>query len=276
MNKKKPSPKKVNDWLIEATKTLEASEISSPRLDALIIMEYVLGIDRGHLIAHPFRALQPSEQKELEDLLVKRAVHYPIAYILGQKEFYGRRFCVDENVMIPRPETEKMIDEIRLLKPASILDVGTGSGIIAITCALELPEVKITAIDKSSAALEVAKNNALKQGAKIAFMESDLLEKVEGKFDVIAANLPYGTKKKWVGAKEQLKHEPEMALYSDEKDGLDLYRKLFEAAPNHLSPSGSLICEFESDQLDSVKKIAALSKLPNVSEYSPFIYKFSS
>jgi release factor glutamine methyltransferase len=145
------------------------------------------------LHAHPAYELTESEQKLAEDYLKRRQNHEPVAYILGSKEFYGREFVVTPDTLIPRPETEAIIDLVKelSLEKLKILDVGTGSGCIAITLKLELPESDVMAVDISEKALVVAEKNADNLHANLEFKQSDLLKNVDEKFDIIVANLPY-------------------------------------------------------------------------------------
>ena len=221
------SSQTLNDWLKKSEIILSDSQIKSARLDCLILLEKVTGFSRAKVLAEPDYKLSVSDINELDDLLDKRIKHIPIAYLTNTIDFYGRDFYVDNNVLIPRPETEDIIDiisKIKLPKQAKILDLGTGSGIIGISIALEMPDNTVVLSDISSPALDVAKINMQKFNLNLKCIESDLLQKINSKFDLIAVNLPYVPTKLYVS--EDLNHEPSLALYSGE-DGLDLYNKFW-------------------------------------------------
>lgn len=197
----------------------------------------VLGISRTEIILQEDRILNKDELATLKKMVDARKAGKPVAYILNEKEFYGRMFYVDGSVLIPRPETETVIDIIREIyerdfegRKVRIIDVGTGSGCIAATLKLELKNCAgILAVDKSLEALSVAKKNAKRLGAEVEFCESNLLGAVDGDFDIIVANLPYvDTKWDWLD-KTTLGFEPEIALYA-ENEGLQLIFELLEQA----------------------------------------------
>lgn len=199
-----------------------------------IFLSDVLNMTRTEIVLREDRVLNKNELSRLEKMVKERKTGKPVAYILGKKEFYGRDFCVDENVLIPRPETETIIDVVKEIvkqfKKVRIVDVGAGSGCIAVTLGLELGEkAEVLAIDKSSMALKVAKKNAQKLGTKITFLKSDLLRSAEGDFDVVVANLPYVDRRwDWLD-QNSLGFEPEIALYA-ENEGLALIYELVKQA----------------------------------------------
>lgn len=221
------------------------------RLDAELIVADVLQKDRTFLHAHPEYEFTDAELKQVEADTMRRALGEPLAYILGHKEFYGRNFEVNQDTLIPRPETEALINVIKEIKPRHVLDVGTGSGCIAITAALELPETEVDAVDISLKALAVAKRNATNLGANVNFYQSNLLEKTEGQYDLIVANLPY-VDREWDWTSPELAYEPQTALYAED-GGLALIKQLIEQAPAHLCKHGYLILEAD---LSQHKKIA--------------------
>lgn len=205
---------------------LRSKGINSARLDAELIASYGLGKPRTWLHAHGEQVLSTAEQDKLDDWLDRRIHDEPFAYIIGRKEFFGRVFAVSPAVLIPRPETEAFIDIIKTL-PAELmcLDIGTGSGILAITVALEQPSWYVTATDISPEALAVARRNAKALSATgIVFRKQNLLLKDVADYDVVLANLPYVPKN--VCAKPELAHEPLIALQAG-NDGLELYENLF-------------------------------------------------
>lgn len=197
-------------------------------LDSELILLNVLGEkDRSFFAVHGDQILPSEQLKKFEEMVEKREKGVPLAYILGIKEFYGRNFSVSPEVLIPRPESEAIIDFAKELPVKRIIDVGTGSGCLGISLKLELPEAKISATDISKDALIIARENAENLGADVEFFESNLLEKVEGEFDLIVANLPYVSRDwDWTSG---IEFEPETALFAED-NGLFLIKKLVEQA----------------------------------------------
>ncbi|HEV7454307.1 MAG TPA: HemK/PrmC family methyltransferase [Candidatus Saccharimonadales bacterium] len=214
----------IGDFLKEATKTLTAAGIGSARLDVMILLEDTIGHNRAYLLAHPEHALTAEQTRTLHKKITQRTKHVPLAYIRGSAPFYGRTFMVNEQVLVPRPETEAMIDMLRALPLGTIpriADIGTGSGCIGITAKLELPAADVWLYDIDFAALVVAKTNAHNLQAIVHTAQTDLLAAVAEAFDVIATNLPYVPTT--LGVNRAAKHEPELALFAG-SDGLDAYR----------------------------------------------------
>ena len=231
----------VSSWLEEATKSID-------QLDAELILAHVVAKERIFLHAHPDFELQPNQIERADQLLARRANGEPLAYITGVKDFYGRQFTVSKDVLIPRPETEALIEIAKRINPANILDVGTGSGCIAITLAKELPNAEIVAVDISEKALKVAQKNAEQHHAEVVFLQSDLLKNLPdtAKFNLIVANLPYVDKNwAWLGA--ELAFEPELALYAED-GGLQQIKNLIYQSPAHLLSDGHLILEADRSQ----------------------------
>lgn len=194
-------------------------------LQLIILDEVAPTKDQTWLITHDTQELTDEQLKNIEYKIAQRRAGVPLAYILGYKDFYGRRFLVDNRVLVPRPETETLVDLVAELAPKSILEIGTGSGCLAVTLALELPRAEVVAVDISEDALVLAKENADGLGAKVDFIRSNLLGAVQMVADVIVANLPYVDEAwEWVD-KRALKYEPELALYAED-DGLALIKKL--------------------------------------------------
>lgn len=242
----------IEKWLSRTTKLFAHSGIDSARLDAELILCSALRKSREYLIAHSDEMVADDFAK---DLVERRINREPLAYITGEKEFYGRIFAVTPDVLIPRPESEHIIESVRKVakNDAKILDVGTGSGALAITAALEFPHTKVFAADISDAALGVAKQNAANLDAEIAFLRSDLLKNIDGKFDVIVANLPY-VAKTWDVSLET-RSEPDLALFAND-DGLELIKKFIVQAPTKLSRHGFLILEMDIRQIETVSDFA--------------------
>ena len=236
----------VSSWLKAAAKKVD-------RLDAELILSYVLSCERTFLHAHPDYKLIDNEQKQADHLLERRANHEPFAYLSGRKEFYGRIFAVTRDTLIPRPETEALIDAVKALKPATILDVGTGSGCIAVTLALELPDSTVEAVDISKGAIDIARKNAERLGANVNFYYSDLLQET-GKYDLIVANLPY-VDRDWDWLSPELAFEPDSALYADD-GGLEYIKQLIEQAKDHLTENGHLVLEADVSQHQKISDYA--------------------
>ncbi len=217
---------KIKDWLFDHKNTLDAD----------IILAEVLGKDRTFLVTHEDQELEGDELECANRMAAERESGMPLAYVLGYTYFYGRKFFVEPSlVLIPRPETEDVIDLIKELRPKSILDVGTGSGCIGVTLAFELPGSNILVSDiheqnfelVSKNINEIAKNERLE--SKLSFVKSDLLRDINEKFDVIVANLPYVDEKwNWLD-KDALSHEPSDALYAED-GGLKLIKELIDQA----------------------------------------------
>jgi release factor glutamine methyltransferase len=235
---------------VEASRRELADFSPTPGLDARILAGSALGLDASALIAYGENAIEPSARERLARLVQRRKSGVPVAYLTGVKEFYGLRLHVDARVLVPRPETEELVDlvlgEWRGRAP-SILDLGTGSGAIACALARALPDAHITATDVSAGALEVAATNveALSLGDDVELASGDLFDGIAGprRFDVIVANLPY-VGRAHLGELEPAvaAYEPEIALFAGE-DGLDVYRRMLPAAPGRLETDGSLYME---------------------------------
>jgi release factor glutamine methyltransferase len=242
--------------------------IDSPRLNAELLLASVLGYKRIDLYTRFDKPLLREELDRYKALFVRRIKKEPLQYILGYADFYGRRFWVRPGVLIPRPETEHIIEAtIELLKEKDIqspriLDIGTGSGCIAVTLAAEIEGASITAVDVSDSALICAGENAAQHAMedKIAFKKVNILDPYSaipdsGLYDFIVTNPPYIPLREWEKLPDEIKvHEPKYAL-TDEKDGLTFLRRLAELAPATLKPGGWLICEIGFGQFDEVREL---------------------
>lgn len=294
----------INDWLMRAQRQLKDAEITTARLDCLVLLEDAIGHDRAWLLSHPEHVLQGSELKKLNTKIVQRAKHIPLAYIRGHAEFYGREFAVNEHTLVPRPETETIIDMLKRVRnmeadvaawqverrgrkpvkkqymfekqePASslvktdegykvvwqkpkrpnltqppapvhgqslryhdehfcIVDIGTGSGALAITAKLEMPEATVIATDIDETCLKTARTNAVKLGADITFLQGNLMKPLttlstvqpatDTAITVLLCNLPYVPEHFQINTAAT--HEPRHAIFGG-ADGLDLYRQMF-------------------------------------------------
>jgi release factor glutamine methyltransferase len=226
---------------------------ASAQRDAELLLMHVTGFSRAELLTHPERELTERQDAHYQAAILRRARQEPIQHIIGTQEFYGRRFIVNRLVLIPRPETEHLVEALLAIRPAPqrLLDIGTGSGILAVTLALESPDASVTATDISATALAVAQQNARALGAaeRVRFLQSDLFERLrEERFDAIVSNPPY------VATGERLEpqvrdYEPAAALYAGEY-GLAIYKRLIPEAFEHLEPGGHLLLEIGHGQRD--------------------------
>jgi len=226
----------ASTFLADAAAQLQAAGITTGRLDCLVLLEDVTAKSRAHVLAHPEMPLTPAQQQKLEQYINARKKHVPLAYIRGKAYFYGREFAVNEHVLVPRPETEDMIDMIKGLPLAAphIADIGTGSGCIGITAALELPQAHVFLYDIDPLALLVARQNAQEKHVHAPAAHADLLTGISRHFDIVLANLPYVPQAFPIN--EAARHEPAIALFAGE-DGLDTYRRLWDQlGPRHDRP----------------------------------------
>jgi|GEM_PF-50633 len=276
----------IKQVLSRAADKLNKAEIKSPQLEARILLQHAINKPHEYLLANSDQQLNQTEIAEFEKLLERRLKHEPIAYIIGVKEFYSREFIVNKYVLIPRSDTEILVDVVLqyyyrhyqchsliggnlekkqldfVVKPQNgnfhILELGTGSGCIAISLLLELPGSKVTATDISFEAIEVAKSNAVKHGVtdRLQIIHSDWFENLEKqKFDIIVSNPPYiSIDEKPEMALETISHEPHLALFAEE-DGLQAYRIIAENAKRFLKPNGKIILEIGFKQADKVSQI---------------------
>ncbi len=246
----------IGDWLNEATEQLSVAGVDEPRLDAELLLCHRLGLTRATLLAHPDRLLSPMETRALAALLARRAGREPLPYILGTREFFGLRLAVDSRVLIPRPETELLVERALWLAsrisssgPLRIADVGTGSGCIAVALAVHLPHALIYATDVSADAMHGV-------ASRIRFLWGDLLSPVPQSVHLIVANLPYIAAQEWEMLPPEVgRFEPRCALDGG-PDGLDLVRRLLMQAPAYLLPGGALLLEIGARQGEAVMNLA--------------------
>lgn len=251
--------REVLEW---ATEDFAARGIESPRLDAELLVAKALGIDRVGLYLDLNRPLVDRERSAIRPLVARRREREPVAYILGHRDFYGRRFSVTPEVLIPRPDTETLVEHALRCIPEDaacrVLDVGTGSGAIAVTLAAERPLAFVTATDISQAALEVAACNAERLGveARVRFERADLLNGAE-QYDVIVSNPPYIAQSEIETLQAEIRdHEPIAALEAGE-DGLDVVRALLPAAEPVTASGAQMLIEIGAGQAVSVVDFAA-------------------
>jgi len=235
----------IRDALRSAAERLELHYVSNARLTAELLLAHCLSVEREYLYAHDERVLTAEESQLLEDLLYDRINGVPLQYIVGRQEFYGRYFRVTRDVLIPRPETEHLVEAVLELKPSAprILDVGTGSGCIAVTLALEIPDAQVFASDISESALQIARANASVLHAPVSFACMDVLDAVAGKFEFIVSNPPYVRRGDISRLQREVReYEPHVALFSPE-DELEIYRRLIAGAAGVLNTGGHLMME---------------------------------
>lgn len=250
---------RISEWLNSATLSLNKAGISSARLDSLILLEDELGHDRGWLLAHPEFEINKERIGRLNKKIARRARQTPLAYIRGFSEFYGRRFMVNKYVLEPRPESETMIEFLKLLRlPARpvIADVGTGSGALGITAKLEIPSAEVDLYDIDSNCLAVAKHNAALHELHLHVRKRDLLNRPLSHYDAVLANLPY-VPTHWMTS-PSIKLEPRLAIDGG-KDGLDHYRRLFAQLNRQRFPPRYVLTEALPPQHESLIQIAAVT-----------------
>lgn len=244
--------KTVLELLRATTDYFTRHGVESPRLNAEHLIAHVLGKKRIELYMEFDRPLGERELAPLRELVRKRAAGVPLQHLLGTVEFHKRQFATDARALIPRPETELLMEHI-LKEPLPdaprILDVGTGSGVIALTLAAELPQATVVAVDVSPEALALAGENAARLGLtdRVQFAQSDLLESVEGSFDLIVANLPYIPGGDIAALAREVQHDPRLALDGGPV-GTEIIDRLIAQARERLNPGGRLVLEIGHDQ----------------------------
>ncbi len=248
---------KLKKVLADTTIKLSESGIEGSARDARILTAYALQIPISELSLKINEQVSGKITSKLEKLILRRINREPISKILGRRDFWGRTFSINENVLDPRGDTETLIDFVIEKPVKSVLELGTGSGAIAITLACEWKEVHVTAVDISEDALLLAKLNAEKFNVqnKIHFLKSDWYDNVKGLFDLIISNPPYiGLAEQDELSAEVIKYDPEIALFAG-RDGLDAYKKIIPNLPKFLKPDGFVALETGASQSNQVKKM---------------------
>ena len=266
---------------------LEEAAAAIGRTDAQVIMAHLLGVNRAYLAANPMRVLTETEDARVDTFVARRSLGHPVAYLLGTREFYSREFAVSPDVLIPRPETETLVEaalerigaagETSAARrpradggPISVLDLGTGSGAIAITLACERSELAVTATDSSEAALEIARGNAATHAARVEFAHGAWYAPVAGRrFDLIVSNPPYVDASELPGLEPEVRdHEPRGALVPP-GDRYSVYRRLAPAAASLLQEGAVLALEVGQGMAEEVARIchaAGLETLPPLAD----------
>ena len=252
--------------LIRAAQSYLAVTNAAPRLEAEVLMAYVLACSRTHLYAHPERKLPPDLRTQFQHLVSRRAVGEPLPYLIGEAQFYGLDLHVDPRVLIPRPETETLVDLARIWltaykgapDPPVVVDLGTGSGAMATSLAFHTSQAKIYAVDISSAALDVARANARRHNVyeRITFLLSDLLKALPEPAHLIVSNPPYIAQEEWATLTAGIReYEPRVALDGG-IDGLQVVQRLLVDAPRRLRMHGALLIEIGAAQGPAARKAA--------------------
>ncbi len=260
MNSKDKDSTTVARWLQENTLVLKDAGIESARLDCLLLLEDELQTTKEWLLAHSDHEIEQSDLLKLNTKIVQRSKRIPLAYVRNQQEFYGRPFYVNENVLIPRPESEAIIELLLSTNyqlTTTIYDVGTGSGCLAITVKLELPDARIIATDLSNVALDVAKKNAKNLNAEIEFTQADLIPTSNLQLPTtILANLPY-VPDDLITSKE-IESEPALALFSG-PDGMDLYCRFWIQLQTLNHQPNYVITESLENQHEQMERLANMA-----------------
>ena len=246
----------IKEILSKGMIMLKGNNVDSPKLKARLLLQYILKKPRQYLIVYDNEEVEKKEQWEYFVNIEKLTNGVPLQHITHQQEFMKMNFYVDENVLIPRPDTEILVEEVikiaNKINEPKILDLCTGSGAIAISIAKNVPNAEVYAIDISSKAIEIAKKNAKELGAKVKFVKSNLFNKLDKmKFDIIVSNPPYIKKDVMKSLSVEVKKEPELALDGG-IDGLDFYRKITKQAMEYLKFGSYLCYEIGYDQKDEV------------------------
>jgi release factor glutamine methyltransferase len=254
----------VADALAAATDAIRAAGAETPRLDAELLLAEATGRERGDLAASPEDRVEPAVARRFAELVRRRLRREPVAYILGRRGFRHIELAVDSRVLVPRPETELLVELAVELEPATVLDVGTGSGAIALALADERPDLRVVATESSPGALAVARANASRLGLRVEFLEGDLLEPVGGPIDAVVCNPPYVREGERLAP--ELGYEPAEALYAG-PTGLEVYRRLvpavadvpfvaFEVGAGQALDVAALLGEFATEVVPDLAGIA--------------------
>lgn len=245
----------IKEALVWATKSLKKTS-ESPSLDADVLLTHVIGESKAFLYGHPDSVIKAKEEDAFRALVKRRANQEPIAYLTGEKEFYGLPFQVNSDVLVPRPATEHLVDAVLdefNNHPVTVADIGTGSGAVAIALKSRAPKMHVIATDISKEAIDIAKGNAKQNDVTISFSRGDLTDPLKSNVDGIVANLPYLTTEEM--ANPSISHEPEGALLGGD-DGLEVFRRFFPRAKKVLKPEGVIFLEIGAKQAEDIRELA--------------------
>jgi release factor glutamine methyltransferase len=262
--------KTVLEVIQVTTAYFQKSGVASPRLNIEHLLAHILGKKRMDLYMEFDRPLSAKDLEPLRALVKRRAAGEPLQHLLGTAEFHGRTFLCDKRGLVPRPETEQLCELVLAGGAARrVLDVGTGSGVIALTLAAAWPEAQVEAVDLSPEALALARENAARLGLaeRVRFLASDLLSGVTGEYDLIVANLPYIAREEIPALAREVQHDPLSALDGG-TDGLDLFRRFLPQAVQHLR--GRLALEIGHDQAASLAKLLAMHNFQDIRSQSDY------
>lgn len=262
----------VAELLADATARIAAAsglDTREARLETRVLAAYAWAVDAAWLIAHDTDSVAATHQAAFEALVSQRQAGIPIAYLIRRREFYGRPFQVSPAVLIPRPDTERLVELALARIPSdqavAVLDLGTGSGCIALTLALERPLARVTAVDQSATALDMARSNADQLDAAVEFLSSDWFAALASRqFDLIVSNPPYIARSDPHLLRGDVRFEPRNALVAG-SEGLDDLCRLVAAAPLHLRPGGWLLLEHGYDQPEQVQALLHKHAFQNIS-----------
>ena len=250
------TPRTLHEALRSGVERLEQAGVTDAEIDARLLLEYATNTDRWYFSLHRHENMDPSDAELYDYLLTRRADRVPLQYITGEAAFFGETFYVTEDVLIPRQDTEILVEEAgkRLEAGEHVLDLCTGSGCILLTL-VRLYSVTGVGVDLSPAALAVAEHNRRHQRLRATWVESDLFNRVGGTFDMIVCNPPYVTSAELAELEPEVRgHEPMLALHGG-KDGLDLIRRIVREAPRYLRPEGHLLMEIGAGQGKAVAEL---------------------
>lgn len=261
-----PKGLSISNYILQGASQLRDIGIDTPEFDSKLLMQHASGFSNVELISQSNDILEPDVAAIFLGFIKRRLEFEPVHRILGYREFYGRNFLLSDATLIPRPDTEILVETVISQKPLSVLEIGTGSGAIAVSLAAELNFVSVLATDISSEALATASKNASAHGVedRIKFMQADLYHGVEGRYDMIVSNPPYIPSNDIFALQKEVQiHDPRLALDGGE-DGLDFYRRIFQHAAAYLNCKGKICVEIGIGQDSDVALIAQHSGFKDV------------
>lgn len=247
---------------------LKESLYTDPIKESRFILSFLLNKDLSFILINPDYELDEKTAEDFTNIILQRQAGQPLAYLIKTANFYGRDFFVDPRALIPRWDTENLVEQVidlaMTIESPRILEIGAGSGAISITMGIEIPKAKVSGVDISPAALEVCNINLERyKDAKVEFFKSNLYENISGQYDIIVSNPPYIKRADLESLQSEVKKEPLNALDGGE-DGLDFFRDIIKSAKDHLKESGYLVFELGAGQYEDVKKILLANNFTNI------------